>query len=371
MTGLRVLDRYILRELFWPFLFGMMGFVVVIAIDPMITAMKHVINQDIDPFTVAKWFFFSLTNDMVFTFPMAMLLSALLTFGRLSKDCELIAIQSGGIGFRRLLIPVMVFAVGATGVAFLFSEFVMPFTTRRAAEIRKTQILRILPLPGTDNVTIKDSPDRTLFVGRAYHESGRLENVVITDYRSQKEQERSAHSTPILRRTFAKSGQFVAGRWIFSEVKVYEVDRHLGARLRDDLPRLEIPLQQKPEDFKRQDAHFNEMSMRALWDRIRYLSDHGLSEVVSTLVEFYLKTSIPFACLIFGMIGAALGTSQTRSGAMIGFGISILITFVYYVVLSLARSYGKNGVISPLTAAWLANVIFFTAGLFLVARVKN
>lgn len=344
----------------------MFGFIVVISIDPMIYAMKNVITSDgrnVDPLAVLKWFTYSLATDMIFTFPMAMLLATLLVFGAFSNNSELVAFRAGGISFFRLCYPVMAFAVISTIVAFLFGEFISPYAVSRSQQIKRTEILKLLPIMGQENVYIKDSPDRTIFVERVDNVNNILTNVIISEY--------DPKTDYLKKRTYAKTGRFTSGRWLFQDGLVYEYDEKFNARLADRFPARDLHIAQKPVDFKRDEETYQELSMRRLREKIKYAYDHGLADVTGLLVEFYVKTSIPFACFIFGMIGAALGTSNSRSGAFIGFGISIVIIFIYYVIFSISRSLGKNGTISPFLAAWLQNIIFFAAALLLTARVKN
>ncbi len=362
----KIIDRYILKELLGPYLFGMLGFIVVISIDPMIYAMKNIINSSergIETTAVLKWFFYSLATDMIFTFPMAMLLAALIIFGRLSKDSELTAMKAGGLSFTRLCYPVMFFAMVSTVVAFIFGEFVVPHAVKRSQLIKRTQILKLLPVMGQENIYLKDSPDRTIYVERADNINNILTNIIISNY---------DHESSLLKtRVLARTARHIDGGWVFSDGVLYDYDKNGNGNKIEEFSRKKIFINQKPDDFKRDEQIYQEMSMRDLSKKIRYAYEHGLSDVTGLLVEFYLKTSIPFSCFIFALIGAALGTSNTRAGGFISFGISMVIIFVYYVIFSIARSFGKNGMLLPLVAAWIQNIIFLAAGLLLIRRVRN
>ncbi len=365
-SRLKIIDRYILKELIGPYVFGMLGFMVVISIDPMIYAMKNIINSSergVEAMAVLKWFCYSLATDMIFTFPMAMLLATLIVFGRLSKDSELTALKAGGFSFTRLCYPVLAFAMVSTVVAFLFGEFVVPHAVKRSQMIKRTEILKLLPIMGQENIYLKDSPDRTIYVERADNVNNILTNVIISNY---------DHDTGLLKtRVMAKTARHVDGGWLFGDGVLYDYDKEGNGNKIEEFAHKKIFINQKPNDFKRDEQTHQEMSMRDLAKKIRYAHDHGLADVVGLLVEFYLKTSIPFSCFIFAMIGAALGTSNTRAGGFISFGISMVIIFVYYVIFSIARSFGKNGMLSPIMAAWIQNLIFLAAGVLLIKRVKN
>ena len=161
------------------------------------------------------------------------------------------------------------------------------------------------------------------------------------------------------------------GKWVLWDGIVYRYDNDLKGEVVEEFKRKVVSLKEKPEDFKKEDTRYGEMSMRQLRYWIKYHYEKGFQDVTKLLVEFYMKTSIPFACFIFGVIGAALGTGHTKGGAFIGFGISVIIIFIYYVLLSISRSYGKNGVIPPLVAAWLQNIIFIIAAFYLMLKVKD
>ena len=99
----KTLDKYVFGQLIGPFFLGFFMFVTVIAIDPLISALQNIVNDNISPMVVIRWFLCRLPQDMIFTFPMSMLLTTLLVFGRMSKDSETIAMKAGGINFFRLL----------------------------------------------------------------------------------------------------------------------------------------------------------------------------------------------------------------------------------------------------------------------------
>ena len=84
--------------------------------------------------------------------------------------------------------------------------------------------------------------------------------------------------------------------------------------------------------------------------------------------EIFMRFAIPLASLVFALLGAPLGTQRQRSGSSIGMGISVIVIFVYYGIMAFTTGLGKGGVIPPLLAAMLPNIICLVAGIFLLRR---
>ena len=89
-------------------------------------------------------------------------------------------------------------------------------------------------------------------------------------------------------------------------------------------------------------------------------------------VMFHLKLAVPWACVIMAVLGAGFGASRRgRSGGGVGFGISVVMVFAYYVVMSLCRALGESGNIPAVLAGWGPNCVFLVIALFFAWRVDK
>ncbi|NLI78347.1 MAG: YjgP/YjgQ family permease [Candidatus Riflebacteria bacterium] len=357
---IKTLDIYIFRQLVLPFLFGFFMFATVIAIDPLMSALQNIVNENIPITVVLRWFFFRLPQDMVFTFPMSVLLTSLLVFGRMSKDSETIALRAGGINFYRILVPVIAFALTVTFISFLFNELVVPYSNRRANEIRRTEILRLVEPEATENSIMRASDGAFVYARKVFENSGTMEKILLEYYEEGRLARRISGATARWNGTF----------WILEGA----VDQRYGAGTMASptvVPVLPLPgVRETPGDFARQSKKPNEMSYTELQERIATYERTQFMETTPLRVDLALKTSLPFASFFFAIIGAAFGLTHYRSGAFIGFGVSIVIIFVYYVVMSLATAMGKSGYLPVMLSAWLQNILFAGAGLWLVSRIN-
>ncbi len=80
------------------------------------------------------------------------------------------------------------------------------------------------------------------------------------------------------------------------------------------------------------------------------------------------RLSIPFACIILGLIGAPLGIRRSRSGKSAGVAIALLVFLLYFIVLSTATNLAETGTVPPLLAYWMPNSVMFVAAIIFVIK---
>ena len=84
------------------------------------------------------------------------------------------------------------------------------------------------------------------------------------------------------------------------------------------------------------------------------------------------KFTLPFACLVFGLIGSSLGSkSNLRSSKSQGFGLSVILILIYYVMSFLFSSFGVKGILPPIFAAWLPVLISLGGGIYLLRKSSS
>ena len=86
-------------------------------------------------------------------------------------------------------------------------------------------------------------------------------------------------------------------------------------------------------------------------------------------LHYYFKFSIPFACLIFSILGVCVGLRPHRSSSAIGLGVSILIVIIYYILFSISMGLGLSKILNPVVAAWTPNMVIGIAGFILFKEV--
>jgi lipopolysaccharide export system permease protein len=111
------------------------------------------------------------------------------------------------------------------------------------------------------------------------------------------------------------------------------------------------------------------MNIAQAQDYLKVLEQGGNEPKLRELrVRIQQKYALPFVCIAFGLVGAALGAQLQRTGRAASFAISIVIIFSYYLSTIIFQSIAQTGGLSPFLGAWLPNLLGLTAGIILLVR---
>ena len=362
---MRILDKYILKELFGPFIFGICAFSsVFIGSSTLFRIAQYVTKYGASLTSVTKLFFLSLPSIILLTFPMSMLLAALLSFGRLSGSSEITAMRSGGQSFYRLATPVFIAAFLVSIFAVTFNEVVVPWSNTAYRDVVRNEIERNTAPKSQDHIVIKDVKQgnvQRLTYARKFDEgTNSMQAVTIQEFENDR----------LVRVENAERALWENNQWIMQSGVIYDIsgDGKLERTMKFD--QQVLPLDKPPVAIMREQKKPDEMTIRELKQHIKVLK----SEYVKSSyyeIELYQRVTIPAASFVFALIGTPLGLQPQRSSSSIGLGISIIIIFIYYTIMTITTALGQGGAIAPLLAAWIPNIIGIIVGALLIRRASQ
>ncbi len=359
---MKILYRYIFWRLWGPFLFGLLGTTLIIALDPMQKAMDFLFKNKIDGAVVFEWFLCSLPKDMLFIFPTASLLAGLLVYNTFSRNSELVAMFAGGVSFFSTLRPTLLFSLIVFLIVLAVQDLVIPPALKRRGEIFTEHIKRAQKPTYRRNVVLRISKDRLLCIGKIELNTKTLKDLVIY--------EPEGRMISALSASLNESGGWVLRNLWVSTWKEALVDG--VSRVNDSREMMEYELDLTSRDMERYEKKKPaEVGYVELLDLIRYHESRGVISTVPLWVDFYSKTAFPFAIFIFTLLGAALGQASPRGGGFLGFGISLTLSFFYFIIMGFCAPMGKNEILSPFLAGWTQNLVFLGLTLWVIFRAHN
>jgi lipopolysaccharide export system permease protein len=353
---MKILDRYVLRQLALPFAFGLAVFTFLLIIPELMRYAEEYISKGVSLLVVGQLVVTLLPFSLALTIPMSLLLSLLVAFGRLSADREFVALQACGVGLLRLLRPIaLVSVVCCLTTAYVYMVLI-PVGNQTFREITFNILASSAENEVKPRVFFDRFPNMVVYA-REIPATGGWDGVFIADSRS------GEGSAMYL----ARHGRAVVNRDAHTvEMVLKDWTRHTADATNgysvfqgDQLVLSLSPEGMFPTGGIPKGAR--EMSLPELRQRITELEVAGIS-THNEAFEFHKRFSIPAACLVFGLIGLALGATNRRDTKLASFVLGTVVIFAYYVLLWFGQSLVKGRLIEPWLAAWLPNIVLGVVG---------
>ena len=361
----RILDKYIFREVCKAFLFGICAFsAVFIGSGTLFKIAKYITDYGASLSAVVKVFVFGLPNVIMWTFPMSMLLATLLTFGRLSSSSEITAMKSCGIGFFRIAMPAILLGFLVSIVAILFNEHVVPWANTAYRNVVYYEIQGKSGAKSQDHIILKDIKDgqiqRLLYARRYDADSQSLQSITLQEFDG---------AGKVSHVENAEYAEFTGKEWVMHNGMLYDIsDGESEHTLRFNTQVL--PINARPRQIVREQKDPEELTMKELKAQIRIMKTQYV-DTSKLETELYQRITVPMASLIFALVGVPLGLQPTRNSSSAGFAMSVIIIFFYYALMTMANAIGRSGALSPMLAVWIPNVVGLIAGLFLIRKASR
>lgn len=358
---LRLLDKYVLKELLYPFVFGVASFsTLFVASSMLFKIVKYMTTYGAPVSVVARMFLYSMPEVINYTFPMSVLLATLMAFGKLSGSSEIVAMKSGGVSYYRIVAPVLAVGFVISMFSVIWAEKVVPPSKHEAKRILAAEIQGNVKPRTQEHVVIKTLSGDTqrITYARSFDAgTGIMNNITIEEFSNEK----------LSRVQTAEQAKWENNSWVLENGTVYTVDEKEGVTSKVSFSKQVIPLNANPREIAWEQKDADEMTLGELRGYIRML-ERQQQPTAYYWTEIFMRFAIPLASCVFALLGAPLGTQRQRSGSSIGMGISVIVIFVYYGIMAFTTGLGKGGVIPPLLAAMSSNIVCFIAGVFLLKK---
>lgn len=360
---MRLLDRYVLTELLYPFIFGIAAFSSIFIASTMLFKITQYITQyGASLGTIGRLFLYSLPEIVNYTFPMSMLLAALMAFGKLSGSSEIVAMKASGVSYYRIVAPVLVVGFVISMFSVVWAEKVVPAAKAQYSYILNYEIKNKTKPTSQEHIVIKSfkgENQRITYANKFNEDDGKMTGITIEEF----------EKGNIARIQTAKEGYWENGSWRIVNGVVFSLNDEAGVQSSVKFDEQIIPLDVSPKQISWEQKNLEEMTIRELREYISMLDAQG-QPTNEQWCEIFMRISIPLASFFFAMIGAALGTQKQRTSSSIGLGISIIVIFIYYAIMSFTTGLGKGGVMPPLLACMLPNILCLFIGVYLMKK-KN
>ena len=366
---MRILTRYILREVTAHALIGVAVFTFVLFTRDLGQILELVVRNSAPLPSVAQVFFFIVPVALTISIPAGALVGILIGLSRLAADSEITAMRASGLGVWTFLRIISIFALAAWLLALANGIYLAPLSQAAMARLQDRMKSSQVSFEVQPRVFYEGFPQLVLYVQNVKAAQGAAiwKDVFIADT--------STPSSP--RITLAQQGILVSeGPEILhlhlTNGSTHEIDPKDPSRYQistfeqTDIP---IPAPQAESTKEQGSVPVAQLSTWELWRQASTTKNSAISRWY--MIEFHRRFALPTSCLVLALVGIPLGLSSKKGGKSTGFVLTILLVFAYYSLSLVGVSLARQGKLSPAIGVWLANLVFFLGGAFLLWRAER
>ncbi|MBQ7568161.1 LptF/LptG family permease [bacterium] len=368
---MKIIDRYIMSEMISPFLFGVCTFTLLfVSADTLLGVAKVLMESESGVKLLLEYLVNRLPFVLILTFPMSVLLSALMAYGRISGESELVALKAGGVGFFRVFVPGLCFCAIVAVIALIINDALVPPTMRHCYDMMlkvkpDTEIQRAVI---TSPRLLDNGEEQMVYAHKLNVKEGSMQGVFIHYFWDNRR----------LREIYADEARWNGHAWAVKGLRFTDFAKDggnvryegSGGEAWSTLSAKDSP--PDPTQLARRKLRPEEMTRKELAAYLKsvpkYTKDNpeAFRKNNKYAVQFYQKISLPVTCLVFGAFAIPLSLRPQRTSTSIGFGLSLLLILLYYILMTVGQTLGEGGKIAPWLAAWIPNIVFGIVGAYLV-----
>jgi lipopolysaccharide export system permease protein len=369
---MRLLDRYLLRELLMPLVYCLGGFVVFWISFNLFTRLDDLQEAKLHLWDVvelcAAW-----TPECVVTIlPIALLLALLYTLTHHARHNEITAMRAAGVSLWRLCVPYFVVGFGASLVLFALNEIGVPRSSAWAERILNRYIHKSDDAPNQFHGFTNARANRIWIFNEYLPQTAEMSGSIVVNWTLPNGSIRKLYAD---RATYSKPG------WTFSNAKEFEQASETGPVVPflqtnelampdfDETP-ADIENEIKMSEYEGLHSRKLNIPLSVLWEYLRRHPNLPPAEAGQLFTKLYGRLAAPWTCLVVVLIAIPFGTASGQRNLFVGVAGSVFICFTFVVLQQVGLAMGQGDRLPAWLAAWLPNLFFAATGLLLTARVR-
>lgn len=376
----KLIDRYILKEVFSPFLIGLLVYTFVMLMNQILLLSEIFIVRDVPFKSVMSLLFYLIPSLLAFTVPMSVLVGILAGLSRMSSDSEITALKTLGVNYTRILRPLLFFSLGGMLLTAFLTLYFAPWANYKWTQLFKDTVLTRVQLQITPRQFNESLPNTVIYI-QDITKTNEWENVFV--------QMTGDPEEPKV--IYAERG----GLSFFPEDKLavlklyngavhYPISDSEGYRITTfEYNEEEIDVENLFHTFSNEKGK-REKNIKELFQVVNEMEEE-IQKIPETQensirikqqrrdlnghkVEIHKKFALPFSCLIFALLGLSLGATTKKGGRTSGFTISIVIILIYYILITAGEQLSIDSDFPTWLGMWGPNILLFICGLYFFIR---
>ncbi len=359
---MRILDRYIVREIFRHALLGLVVFTFVFFVPQLVRLMELLVRHSGSGGQLVELFLCLFPGVLTFTVPMAILVGVLLGLGRMSADSEIIALTALGIGRRRILLPVAVLALTGVFITACMTLWAGPVALRTFRAVEADLIANQVSFQVQPRVFDERFPKTVLYVNDVSASGTQWHGVFLAEAGDQNNSQLTLAENAI----------------VIAEPQLGKLELHLQGGATHEFNRQD-PNHYAMTQFGQSDLPIEVTGLLPSKERALSNQERSLWQLWfergpdwrEAHVELHRRVAFPFACVFFALVAVPLGSQPRRGGRAAGTLLAVLLIAGYYLLFVFGAALARRGAVPVVAGVWIANLSLGVLSLVLLPRMEQ
>jgi lipopolysaccharide export system permease protein len=366
----RTVTRYLISEILPPFIFGLLTFTFILLIARILKLVELVVTRGVPLLQIGKLFALILPTFLELTVPMAFLLAILLGLGRLSGDQELLALKASGFSPLQILMPIAMVALAVATMTLFLTTLARPSAQialkKELYNIAKTRVGTAL----REKVFNDDFPQILIYLEEIIPPGNVAQGILVIDKRDRTRDNIILGKVALI--NTEEETQTLSLRLFDGSIYERQKTRPGFSQTQFNIYDFRLDLDELIGPIREKNTGPKEMSVSRLLEVIEERREQGTS-AIPELMEFHQRISFAFVPIVFCLLGVSLSLLPRTSRANRSWGVGLCIVWfvIYYALLSLGKALGDKGILHPLVALWLPNIIVGLVSLHLFRKAMR
>jgi len=364
----RILDRLVLSQFARTLAMTLFGLVVIWLIGEYLERADDVYSAGASRWVIFEYLAFQLPLILTMTIPIATILTVLIVFSLMSKYNEVTAVLAGGTSIFRLAAPVLIPVVMLTLVQYAISDYVMPYTNQRVAEIK---VLLQLTRSNAGFAPAQGHWVRgqgRYFFSYADYDTEQKTFQGLRVYYLDEEEWRLA------RVDYAARASWNNGEWVGTDAwrrhYIYDSQNSVSSPELARMATTVLAFEEKPEYFETDQRLPEQMSANELRRHIASLETRGF-DAGKYKIDLAQKFAFPAIVFVLAVVGMPFGFRMGRAGTLSGIAVALGLTMLFWLTFIFFRAIGSAEMLPPLVAAWAPHALFLALAGYVTVGLRT
>ncbi|RAP26925.1 hypothetical protein DID74_01225 [Candidatus Marinamargulisbacteria bacterium SCGC AG-333-B06] len=361
---MKLIDRYIIKEMLYPFSSGILAFTIILIGSTVLFDLIGIAVKYSIPFTTVIFaIILKLPLVIGIAIPMSTLFATISVFGRLASDLELLALRSNGISIFRLLIPIFFVGLFISFTSLWFSEVLIPKSSTTFQKLITSYRNSNKPnIQSNINITEYKNNLPYRIINIAEKKGLEFKNITIAEY----------NKGNLERLIRSETGKWInGGGWVFFDgiMHIFQATNQNKLsiiKFKQEFININI----NPTTIDNQKKNPEEMNNKEIKAQIEFLKNTG-QDPIKLIMDLHIKNAIAFSSLIYCFLGASMGLKPHRSSSALGIGLSLIVIFAYILLMAIGTGLGLSKTLPPVIAAWFPNIVIGIISIILVRKLAT